>query len=483
MQILQIQQILNQAQTPTVSEQIDMVKPASSFADELKAAEKRTEQEEVKPISSETNAPKSEEKLSKTDESQVEQSEKVPEKKSEDEKLVKKDEGAEEKLTKSVEKNQLKKESIPEKTGDIPSEIDNQIALVQTIKQSDSSVSVKVILPQDDSASALSRDSKSAKKFDWLFEKVEDSALPQENLTVSDEKLAELLENAEEFIPGNESDKEKLENAQNLVTADPQKFLQEVENSNQINPDLAENGVQIKDSKELASHKDKKSPLRFEIKDLRTEKVENPQTGDKIVSKITDKKDFNPSNTSDFTGKGEVTMELMNTANANITSSSAQAAGADGSTFQSQLAAAVQENAPEFVKAGNIVLKDNNKGSINLILHPESLGNVKVHLSLSDKLITGTINVQSREAYEAFKESINSIKEAFAQSGFETGGFDLNFTDSSAGQFAQGQNDGGQMAQFKGRNAYGDFVTPQQFFEEQEASYTETTSSGVNIVA
>ena len=72
---------------------------------------------------------------------------------------------------------------------------------------------------------------------------------------------------------------------------------------------------------------------------------------------------------------------------------------------------AVQHSAPEFVKAGSIVLKDGNKGTINLIMRPESLGNVKISLSLSDKTISGQITVASKEAYDAFKESIDSIRQ------------------------------------------------------------------------
>ena len=109
-----------------------------------------------------------------------------------------------------------------------------------------------------------------------------------------------------------------------------------------------------------------------------------------------------------------------NAAAQNMTASSDQAASATGSQFQAMLANQIQANAPEFVRAGNIVLKDGNMGTINLIMHPESLGNVKISLEVSDKVIAGQITVASREAYNAFRESIGALQNAFTENGFES---------------------------------------------------------------
>ena len=156
-----------------------------------------------------------------------------------------------------------------------------------------------------------------------------------------------------------------------------------------------------------------------------------------------------------------------------------QTAAAHGSNFQAMLANAVQENAPDFVKAGSIVLRDGNQGAINVILRPESLGNVKISLSLSDKVITGQITVQSQEAYNAFRDSIDTLRTAFAQSGFEAQGFDLSFAGNQ--QFAQSQQDW-QNPEFAVRadKSYGDFVAG-----EVESDMTDYAVSdyGVNIVA
>ena len=49
-------------------------------------------------------------------------------------------------------------------------------------------------------------------------------------------------------------------------------------------------------------------------------------------------------------------------------------------------------------------------------------------------MITGRITVASQEAFNAFKESAESIRQAFVNSGFENAGFDLSM--AGQGSFA-----------------------------------------------
>lgn len=113
-----------------------------------------------------------------------------------------------------------------------------------------------------------------------------------------------------------------------------------------------------------------------------------------------------------------------------------------GQTFSALVAQQVQDMSADFVQAGKIVLQDNNAGLIRLQLQPAHLGNVRINLELAgDKRITGKIITGSKEAYEAFKESIEQLAEAFEQGGFSSAQFDVSWSGESGGQqFAEGDS-------------------------------------------
>lgn len=328
-------------------------------------------------------------------------------------------------------------------------------------------------------------------KLSYLMQVERDDAKDSE----LDEKLASLIKNLKDINDLNNSalsPEENLKNAQELSVEAPEKFLELSENA--IGANLIQNGFEAKLSdaaeKNLkananAENLEKKSSAKLAVHDLRLNKVsESGLPQDKVVQKTASKSELKLAVQENADSNIQMTMELAGRAEQNITSSSSQAAAANGSTFQQMLSNAVQANAPEFVKAGNIILKDNNQGSINLILRPESLGNVKISLSLSDKVISGQITVASREAYEAFRESIDSIKQAFAQNGFDTGSFDLNF--SSQQNFAQSDGSQNQENQnfahaLNADRSYGELVASSDSGEASQSSGLSEYS--VNIVA
>lgn len=170
---------------------------------------------------------------------------------------------------------------------------------------------------------------------------------------------------------------------------------------------------------------EKKQPV-ISVIDERTVTSEGKEQGN-FVTSITQTGD----------NSAQMSMNLAPNAQQNIQFDGIVNQGATQKTdFSSMLSSEIQNNAYEFVKAGSMVLKDNKSGTINLILHPDELGSVKIQLELSDKLIAGKIVVATKEAYEAFNSSLNSLKEAFNASGFESSNFDLSWSgkESSSNQ-------------------------------------------------
>ena len=157
----------------------------------------------------------------------------------------------------------------------------------------------------------------------------------------------------------------------------------------------------------------------------------------------------------------EMTMFVSENVRQNVSPANGQSSQAASSNFQTMLANQIRQNASDFVKAGSIVLRDNNAGTINLVLRPESLGNVKISLQLSDKVVSGQITVHSEEAYNAFKESADALKTAFAQSGFEAGGFTVAYSSAGTGGSFSGNGAGGGFADAQHAGRYEDVFVPE----------------------
>jgi len=179
-----------------------------------------------------------------------------------------------------------------------------------------------------------------------------------------------------------------------------------------------------------------------------------------------------------------ITMDYVQNVESDVLSLNNQTAAGNGSTYQQMLNNQVQMNVPEFVKAGNIVLKDNNQGTINLVLHPDDLGNVKIHLTLDGKTVSGHITVASEEALQVFKENAETLREAFIKSGFDAANFDVAYggNNNNFGENADFQrNDGTELF---GRKMYGTVASSGEDFLDDFSQINENSENfSINIVA
>ncbi|HOZ71434.1 MAG TPA: flagellar hook-length control protein FliK [Spirochaetales bacterium] len=96
------------------------------------------------------------------------------------------------------------------------------------------------------------------------------------------------------------------------------------------------------------------------------------------------------------------------------------------------LASRLREGAADIVRSAQIVLRGGDSGVIRLRLEPESLGGVKIELKMAEKQISGKIVVESDIAAEAFRSSLDSLKDAFAECGFETSALEVEVRNGMA---------------------------------------------------
>lgn len=341
---------------------------------------------------------------------------------------------------------------------------------------------------------------------------VEANAIPEEVVVVNeseysflktkapsnDDPLA-IIENAVEY----ESKGDLIANAQNLSVENPEKFLdvRQIANENTEASELSVaafgNLEQRIDSSSVNNLKKEEAPFTLEVADSSSSVKSEAKTLFDEIFTVTDNRSVEEkiaqfkamvNETAENSSENNINLALSMSDNAaqNILSTNNQAAGATGSTFQEMLTQQIQTNVPDFVKAGNIVLRDNNQGSINMILKPEALGNVKINLQVADNVITGQITVHSKEAFEAFKQNMDSLRQAFQESGFENANLNLSFADnSSSGAFAQqGERQQGSE-QFFGNRTYSNYAASADSddYSVESGSYESGLDKQVSIVA
>ena len=79
----------------------------------------------------------------------------------------------------------------------------------------------------------------------------------------------------------------------------------------------------------------------------------------------------------------------------------------------------------DIVRNASIIVRNDGEGTIRLSLRPESLGDVKIRLEMTENKITGQIIVESAEAFRAFERELPVLERAFRDSGFSETNLDM----------------------------------------------------------
>jgi len=87
----------------------------------------------------------------------------------------------------------------------------------------------------------------------------------------------------------------------------------------------------------------------------------------------------------------------------------------------------------DIVRHASMALRDGGEGTIKIALHPETLGNVKIHLEMTENKITGRIVVESEEALNAFRKELSNLEQAFKDSGYDNADLNLSLTADESG--------------------------------------------------
>jgi flagellar hook-length control protein FliK len=91
----------------------------------------------------------------------------------------------------------------------------------------------------------------------------------------------------------------------------------------------------------------------------------------------------------------------------------------------------------DIVRHASMALKNGGESIIRLNLKPESLGNVKIRLEMTDNKVTGFIIVESEEALNAFRKELSSLEQAFKDAGFSDANLDLSLADDGKNAWQQ----------------------------------------------
>lgn len=272
-----------------------------------------------------------------------------------------------------------------------------------------------------------------------FVEEVSKVALKKNESVKDEEAIKENLLKSE--IEGNLVTKEaKIEGAVNGVAKKERKNKTQEAARVKLSKNLKVKNELTKEAKEEKKDgKEIQSALKISVEDLRSDIAykKEEEKGSEKNEKVTFSSDTNKGEFS-YTA-ADLSVDVAK----EIKERNAEA-------FRSKLESLLKNERGEIdksVKSAKITLFNNDKGEILLVLHPESLGNVKINLKLNENTIETYVSVSTKEAYKAFVESdYFNLKQALSDGGFEVGKFNVAMDAGAAGSgFSQKGEDSPEL--------------------------------------
>ena len=178
-------------------------------------------------------------------------------------------------------------------------------------------------------------------------------------------------------------------------------------------------------------NRSRKDKINFEVRDMRTGTGANESAGARPYSVVE-----TSGRAGSETASREITLELRLPDNPSQSQNASQTTWEvkAGNALENMLARELHQNFNgDIVRHASMALRDGGEGTIKIVLKPESLGNVKISLEMTENKITGHIAVESEEALNAFRKEISSLEQAFRDSGFTNADLNLSLTADGAG--------------------------------------------------
>jgi hypothetical protein len=200
---------------------------------------------------------------------------------------------------------------------------------------------------------------------------------------------------------------------------------------NKLKPDAKEVSQDAHIKKADKTRDRRKERIDVEVYDLRTQ-----------VGEQKNKPSESAATQDTATKTVELTLHLKEGAEKKADNPQLAPAQGPSRSFQDLLAQELRSTMNgEIVRHASMVLKDGGEGLIRLNLKPESLGNVRIRLEMSDHKVTGHILVETEEALRAFEKEIHSLEQAFKDGGFQGASLEVSVSADGrgSGSFQQGQ--------------------------------------------